>query len=74
MNDEKSECCGARIIEEERPVIIGKPGKRPARVVVHGDFCSKCHKGIFDKPIKEGEDKTYKSLKLFIGPREAHDD
>lgn len=26
------------------------------------------------KPIKEEEDKTYKSLKLFIGPREAHDE
>ena len=50
---DKSPCCpGARIIEEERPVIIGKPGKRPARVVVHGDFCSKCHKPVEGK---EGE-------------------
>jgi len=59
--------CGYRISKEQRE-----------RVVI--DFaCPRCGKAKFsefkcNKPIKEGEDKTYKSLKLFIGPKEAHDE
>lgn len=54
MTDAESLCCGAEIewgaIRKSWNTRFGEDEE------VYGHRCSKCHKGIFNKPIKEEED------------------